>query len=76
MDAQGSTLWVGGLIQSNQFGRPPSRHIHLGLLSFGGFKKGGVGCEGVREAVRDMTQPKNTIINIADLGPYRKQRRS
>jgi len=33
-------------------------------MPFGGFKKSGVGREGVRHAVREMTEPKNTIINL------------
>ena len=33
-------------------------------MPFGGFKKSGVGREGVRHAAREMTEPKNTIINL------------
>jgi glyceraldehyde-3-phosphate dehydrogenase (NADP+) len=42
-------------------------------MPFGGFKKSGVGREGVRHAVREMTEPKNTIINIAG-APMQRQR--
>ena len=35
-------------------------------MPFGGFKKSGVGREGVRHAVREMTEPKNTIINLGE----------
>jgi glyceraldehyde-3-phosphate dehydrogenase (NADP+) len=34
-------------------------------MPFGGFKKSGVGREGVKYAVLEMTEPKNTIINLA-----------
>jgi acyl-CoA reductase-like NAD-dependent aldehyde dehydrogenase len=38
-------------------------------MPFGGFKKSGVGREGVKYAVLEMTEPKNTIINLAAAGP-------
>jgi acyl-CoA reductase-like NAD-dependent aldehyde dehydrogenase len=34
-------------------------------MPFGGFKSSGIGREGVRFAVEAMTEPKNTIINLA-----------
>jgi glyceraldehyde-3-phosphate dehydrogenase (NADP+) len=38
--------------------------VRIDSMPFGGFKKSGVGREGVRYAVYEMTEPKNTIINI------------
>jgi len=38
--------------------------VRIDSMPFGGFKKSGVGREGVRHAVREMTEPKNTIINL------------
>jgi hypothetical protein len=35
-------------------------------MPFGGFKKSGVGREGVRYAVHEMTEPKNTIVNLGE----------
>jgi hypothetical protein len=35
-------------------------------MPFGGFKKSGVGREGVRYAVHAMTEPKNTIVNLGE----------
>jgi hypothetical protein len=37
-------------------------------MPFGGFKKSGVGREGVRYAVHAMTEPKNTIVNLTESG--------
>lgn len=39
--------------------------VRIDSMPFGGFKKSGVGREGLRYAVREMTEPKNTIINLA-----------
>jgi glyceraldehyde-3-phosphate dehydrogenase (NADP+) len=47
--------------------------VRIDSMPFGGFKKSGVGREGVRHAVREMTEPKNTIINIAG-APMQRQR--
>jgi glyceraldehyde-3-phosphate dehydrogenase (NADP+) len=38
--------------------------VRIDSMPFGGFKKSGVGREGVKYAVREMTEPKNTIINL------------
>ncbi|AEF41454.1 aldehyde dehydrogenase family protein [Hoyosella subflava] len=40
--------------------------IRIDSMPFGGFKKSGVGREGVRYAVHEMTEPKNTIVNLAE----------
>jgi acyl-CoA reductase-like NAD-dependent aldehyde dehydrogenase len=40
--------------------------VRIDSMPFGGFKKSGVGREGVRHAVREMTEPKNTIINLGE----------
>ena len=40
--------------------------IRIDSMPFGGFKKSGVGREGVRYAVHEMTEPKNTIINLSE----------
>ncbi|WP_120521053.1 aldehyde dehydrogenase family protein [Arthrobacter celericrescens] len=40
--------------------------VRIDSMPFGGFKKSGVGREGVRHAVREMTEPKNTIVNLGD----------
>ena len=45
--------------------------VRIDSMPFGGFKKSGVGREGVKYAVREMTEPKNTIINLAE--PTRRQ---
>jgi hypothetical protein len=37
-------------------------------MPFGGFKKSGVGREGVRYAVHEMTEPKSTIVNLRGSG--------
>jgi acyl-CoA reductase-like NAD-dependent aldehyde dehydrogenase len=39
--------------------------VRIDSMPFGGFKRSGVGREGLRYAVREMTEPKNTIINLA-----------
>ena len=46
--------------------------IRIDSMPFGGFKKSGVGREGVRYAVHEMTEPKNTIVNLAEPGPFRQ----
>lgn len=46
--------------------------VRIDSMPFGGFKKSGVGREGVRHAVHEMTQPKNTIINLAEPGSDRQ----
>jgi acyl-CoA reductase-like NAD-dependent aldehyde dehydrogenase len=40
--------------------------VRIDSMPFGGFKKSGVGREGVRHAVHEMTAPKSTIINLAE----------
>jgi glyceraldehyde-3-phosphate dehydrogenase (NADP+) len=40
--------------------------VRIDSMPFGGFKKSGVGREGVKHAVREMTEPKSTIINLAE----------
>ena len=40
--------------------------VRIDSMPFGGFKKSGVGREGVRYAVHEMTEPKSTIINLAE----------
>jgi glyceraldehyde-3-phosphate dehydrogenase (NADP+) len=40
--------------------------VRIDSMPFGGFKKSGVGREGVRYAVHEMTEPKSTIINIGE----------
>ena len=47
--------------------------VRIDSMPFGGFKKSGVGREGVRHAVREMTEPKNTIINLTGAGPRWQQ---
>jgi acyl-CoA reductase-like NAD-dependent aldehyde dehydrogenase len=42
--------------------------VRIDSMPFGGFKKSGVGREGVRYAVLEMTEPKNTIINLPGVG--------
>jgi acyl-CoA reductase-like NAD-dependent aldehyde dehydrogenase len=39
--------------------------LRVDSMPFGGFKSSGIGREGVRFAVEAMTEPKNTIINLA-----------
>jgi glyceraldehyde-3-phosphate dehydrogenase (NADP+) len=43
--------------------------VRIDSMPFGGFKKSGVGREGVRYAVLEMTEPKSTIINLAERTP-------
>ena len=43
--------------------------VRIDSMPFGGFKKSGVGREGVKYAVLEMTEPKNTIINLTGAGP-------
>lgn len=38
--------------------------VRIDSMPFGGFKKSGVGREGVKHAVREMTEPKSTIIKL------------
>jgi glyceraldehyde-3-phosphate dehydrogenase (NADP+) len=45
--------------------------VRIDSMPFGGFKKSGVGREGVKYAVLEMTEPKNTIISLG--GPPRWQ---
>lgn len=40
--------------------------VRIDSMPFGGFKKSGVGREGVRYAVHEMTEPKSTIISLAE----------
>jgi glyceraldehyde-3-phosphate dehydrogenase (NADP+) len=47
--------------------------VRIDSMPFGGFKKSGVGREGVRHAVHEMTQPKNTIINLTEPGSHVEQ---
>ena len=42
--------------------------LRIDSMPFGGFKKSGVGREGVRYAVHEMTEPKNTIVNLTESG--------
>jgi acyl-CoA reductase-like NAD-dependent aldehyde dehydrogenase len=42
--------------------------VRIDSMPFGGFKKSGVGREGVKYAVLEMTEPKNTIINLTGAG--------
>jgi acyl-CoA reductase-like NAD-dependent aldehyde dehydrogenase len=46
--------------------------VRIDSMPFGGFKKSGVGREGVRHAVREMTEPKNTIINLGEPAPTKR----
>jgi glyceraldehyde-3-phosphate dehydrogenase (NADP+) len=41
--------------------------LRIDSMPFGGFKKSGVGREGVRFAVHEMTEPKNTIVNLGEV---------
>ena len=47
--------------------------VRIDSMPFGGFKKSGVGREGVRHAVLEMTHPKNTIINLTEPGSQVEQ---
>jgi glyceraldehyde-3-phosphate dehydrogenase (NADP+) len=40
--------------------------VRIDSMPFGGFKKSGVGREGVKHAVREMTEPKSTIIKLVE----------
>ncbi|WP_457967232.1 aldehyde dehydrogenase family protein [Arthrobacter sp. D1-29] len=40
--------------------------VRIDSMPFGGFKKSGVGREGVQYAVHEMTEPKSTIINLRE----------
>ncbi|MGM7778849.1 aldehyde dehydrogenase family protein [Arthrobacter sp. KNU-44] len=40
--------------------------VRIDSMPFGGFKKSGVGREGVKHAVREMTEPKSTIIKLTE----------
>ena len=42
--------------------------VRIDSMPFGGFKKSGAGREGVRYAVHEMTEPKNTIVNLRQSG--------
>ena len=41
--------------------------VRIDSMPFGGFKKSGVGREGVRYAVHEMTEPKSTIVNLGSI---------
>ncbi|HEV7167481.1 MAG TPA: aldehyde dehydrogenase family protein, partial [Micrococcaceae bacterium] len=43
--------------------------VRIDSMPFGGFKKSGVGREGVPYAVLEMTEPKSTIINLPEETP-------
>ena len=47
--------------------------VRIDSMPFGGFKKSGVGREGVRYTVHEMTEPKSTIINLQEPGACRQQ---
>ena len=70
-------LQAGVFTQSVDLALAIAEHLHVGAvvinetsdvridsMPFGGFKKSGVGREGVRYAVHEMTEPKNTIVNL------------
>jgi glyceraldehyde-3-phosphate dehydrogenase (NADP+) len=42
--------------------------VRIDSMPFGGFKKSGVGREGVKYAVHEMTEPKSTIVNLGGSG--------
>jgi glyceraldehyde-3-phosphate dehydrogenase (NADP+) len=42
--------------------------VRIDSMPFGGFKKSGVGREGVRYTVLEMTEPKSIIINLREAG--------
>jgi glyceraldehyde-3-phosphate dehydrogenase (NADP+) len=44
--------------------------LRIDSMPFGGFKKSGVGREGVRYAVHEMTEPKNTIVNLGETSAH------
>ncbi|QSZ52005.1 aldehyde dehydrogenase family protein [Paenarthrobacter sp. AT5] len=43
--------------------------VRIDSMPFGGFKRSGVGREGVKHTVREMTEPKNTIIQLPEPSP-------
>nr|WP_249336150.1 aldehyde dehydrogenase family protein [Sinomonas gamaensis] len=47
--------------------------VRIDSMPFGGFKKSGVGREGVKYALLEMTEPKSTIINLASWGAEQEQ---
>ncbi|MET4538763.1 glyceraldehyde-3-phosphate dehydrogenase (NADP+) [Arthrobacter bambusae] len=47
--------------------------VRIDSMPFGGFKKSGVGREGVKHAVREMTEPKSTIIALAGTATHWQQ---
>ncbi|MFC9552252.1 aldehyde dehydrogenase family protein [Rhodococcus sp. NPDC056960] len=74
-------LQAGVFTQSIDLALVIAEHLHVGAvvinetsdiridsMPFGGFKKSGVGREGVRHALYQMTEPKNTIINLTESG--------
>ena len=74
-------LQAGVFTQSVDLALAIAEHLHVGAvvinetsdlridsMPFGGFKKSGVGREGVRYAVHEMTEPKNTIVNLGAIG--------
>jgi glyceraldehyde-3-phosphate dehydrogenase (NADP+) len=74
-------LQAGVFTQSIDLALAIAEHLHVGAvvinetsdlridsMPFGGFKKSGVGREGVRYAVHEMTEPKNTIVNLGQSG--------
>ena len=74
-------LQAGVFTQSIDLALAIAEHLHVGAvvinetsdlridsMPFGGFKKSGVGREGVRYAVHEMTEPKNTIVNLTESG--------
>jgi acyl-CoA reductase-like NAD-dependent aldehyde dehydrogenase len=78
-------LQAGVFTQSVDLALAIAEHLHVGAvvinetsdvridsMPFGGFKKSGVGREGVRYAVHEMTEPKNTIVNLGESGALRQ----
>ncbi|WP_245567582.1 aldehyde dehydrogenase family protein [Nocardia vinacea] len=72
-------LQAGIFTQSMDLALTIAEHLHVGAvvinetsdvridsMPFGGFKKSGVGREGVRYAVHAMTEPKSTIVNLGE----------
>ncbi|MFC9762880.1 aldehyde dehydrogenase family protein [Rhodococcus jostii] len=60
--AMAENLHVGAVVINE------TSDIRIDSMPFGGFKKSGVGREGVRYAVHAMTEPKNTIVNLGESG--------